>query len=323
MPTRIQNTLRLLGKQIHDLRFLQLSRHNSIQRTESTWARVIRSFEGLPEPYWETARSLLDSEREFPYTVLTPAYETFRTRVSEKLVWVMDCEVCVLERSGRTVTAVCYPIDEIQYVEVSSMLLDYRVRIHGLTSQGILTSSIFRCSTATDYLFRPILRGIRLRGTSSQDTERFQVTATFDEWSRLNFKFMNFARNSLLGEEYVACAILQPEIKTKRFQILGLTYYRTVSPTHTSILTDRELIRIREEALQNRKDNYGGIWDFIPLHKIAGISVRRENANLLTLCIKLLTEEKFECLFEESKGNEVERQVARFHELKSRSDRFS
>lgn len=318
MPTRIPNTLRLLGKQIHDLRFPQLSGQSSAQRTESTWARVIRSHEGLPEPYWEAASSLLDPSREFPYTILTPAYETFRTRVSEKLVWALDRKVYVLERSGKSVTAICYPMDEIQYVEVSSMLLDYRVTIHGQNGQGVLASSIFKCSTATDYLFTPLLRKIRLPDALSHDMDRIRDTASFDQWSRSNFKFMNLARNSLLGGENVVCAILQPEIKAERFRILGRTYYRTISPTHTSILTDQELIMIREEALQDRKDKYGGIWDFIPLNKIAGISVRRENDNLLALCIKLVTDEKFEYLFDESKASEVDQLAASFHELTSR-----
>lgn len=318
MPARIQNTLRLLGEQIQGLCVGGLSVWNSDQRAEWTWAKVIGSYEALPEPYWETLGSLLGGGRGFPYIVLTPAYDTFRTRVSEKLACVMDCEIHVLERSGKVVTTTCYPIESIRYVEVSSILLDYQVKIHGLTNQGVQASSIFRCSAATDYLFTPVLRKIRMCGALQQGLTDVRDTAPFDPWYRLNFKFMNFARSSLLGGEKVVCAVLQPEIKVERFRIPGKTYYRTVFPTHTCILTNRELILIREEALQDRKDKYGGIWDFIPLDKIASLAVSSKNGHLLALCIRLLTNEEFECLFEEAAAKEVDELAVRFHELTSR-----
>jgi hypothetical protein len=128
---------------------------------------------------------------------------------------------------------------------------------------------------------------------------------------------MNYARNSLLGPEEVLGAILQPEIKAERFRILGKTYYRTISPTHTCILTDRELILIREEVLQDRNDKYGGIWDFIPLNKISSLSISRINGDMLALSVKLSTNESFECLFQASKASEVEQLPVRFHELTS------
>jgi hypothetical protein len=116
---------------------------------------------------------------------------------------------------------------------------------------------------------------------------------------------MNFARNSLLGGEKVLCAVLQPEIKTERFRILGRIYYRIISPTHTCILTDRELILIREEAAQNRKDKYGGIWNYIPLSMISAFSICPKNSALLALSIELSGNGAMECLFPVSRESEV------------------
>lgn len=305
MSARIQNTLRLLGEQIHGLRVPGLPGRGFEQRAETTWAKSFASYEDLPEPYRGPLGSVVTVEQAFPYTLLTPAYETFRTRISEKLICVLEREIHVLERNGTVITATCYPIREIRYVEVSSMLLEYRVKIEGVTSQGVPASSIFRCSTATDYLFTPILRKIRLREVVSQETPGPRDTALFDGWSRSHYKFMNFARNSLLGGEKVICAVLQPEIKTERFRILGRTYYRILSPTHTCILTDRELILIREEAVQNRKDRYGGIWDYIPLSMISALSIRPKNSGLLALSIELADDGIMECLFPASRESEV------------------
>jgi hypothetical protein len=316
MHVRIQNTLRLLGKQIQNLRALGSSRQSFSVRAEWTWAKPIRCYEDLPELYREPVRPLLTAEQAFPYTVLTPAYGTFRQQISEKLVCVLDNEIYVLERNGSAVTGICYPIDEIWYVEVSSMLLEYRIRIAGRTSEGVPASSIFRCSTATDYMFTPILRKIRLG--CSEETAGVRDTAPFDPWSRLNFKFMNFARNSLLGGENVLCAVLQPEIKTARFRGLGRIYYRMISPTHTCILTDRELILIREEALPGRKDKYGGIWKYIPLSRVSSLSISRKNSELLALSVQMQENEVLECLFEDSKSSEVSQCLIHYNTLMSR-----
>ena len=285
------------------------------QRPQHTWARVIASLENVPEPYLEFVCSWLSHGEEFPYIVLTPAYENFRNKITEKLICVSGREIKVLERNGKTIIAHSYPLAELSYVEVSSILLDFRVRIHGITSQGIPASSLFRSSAATDYLFTPILRKLRLQTDSSEDAGQAPDLERFNGWSSSNFKFMNFARRSVLAGETVLDCLLQPEIRTKRFTFLGKTFYRTISLTHVCILTDRELILIREEALPSLNDKYGGIWEYIPLNRIATLSTSTRNNNLLALSIKLVTGDSFECLFDLAKQDEVEQFLAQFRKI--------
>lgn len=313
MSDKIQSTLRIIGKQIHDLRMPTLPGLSSDQRAHLTWARVINSLEGLPEGYKESLGARLSQGQTFPYVVLTPAYETFRSRITEKLICVLDREILVLEENAKE--PLCYPLERINYVEVSSMLLDFRVKINAVTSDGIPASSICRCSTATDYLFMPVLKKIRLHGTLPGDTDRSLELETFDGWMDQNFKFMNLARKSLLRGEKVVCAILQPEIRLSRFTVLGRTFYETLSPTHACILTDRELITIREELLQRRQDKYGGIWEYIPLNKISSLTLSRKNGNLLSLSIRLPDNECFECLFRDTMESEVDQLMVRFSSL--------
>jgi hypothetical protein len=82
-------------------------------------------------------------------------------------------------------------------------------------------------------------------------------------------------------------------------------------------LTNRELIMIREQLLQNRKDNYGGIWDYIPLNKIATLSVNPKDENLLTLSIRMLTDGQLEFLFQAALKEEFDQLVEQFRDLKS------
>jgi hypothetical protein len=227
-------------------------------------------------------------------------------KITGKLVCAFDHEIYILEKSGNTLITQCYPLAEISYVEVSSILLDSRVKISGVTSAGVPSSSIVRFNSVTDHLFAPMLKRIRLATTISKDAVWGSELDKFDHWVRLNYKFMNFARHSLLGGEKVIHAMLQLKIKTRRFKILGKTHYRTIAPTHVCILTDRELIMIREKLLQSRKDKYGGIWDYIPLNKIATLSVNQKDDNLLTLSIQLVTDERLEFLFQISMRAEID-----------------
>ena len=76
----------------------------------------------------------------------------------------------------------------------------------------------------------------------------------------------------MLPGEKVVRALLQPEIREGVLTLLGRIYHRTISPTHMTILTDCELVTIREEQRPG-KDRYGGVWTYIPLKKIVALSL--------------------------------------------------
>lgn len=318
MLARMQNGLRSIGRQIHDSRSSWASRLNSEERTQRTWARVIESYDHLPNVYREFFEPHRASGRAFPYTVFTPGFETLGYRITAKLVSVFDHELVFLEESAKGLAAQIYPLDGISFVEMSSMLLDSRFKVQGVTHRGIQTSSTVRFSTATDYVLTPVLRMVRLHAAGLKETAQDADPKTFEEWLTLDFKFMNLARRSLLGGENVLHAILQPEIRVRRFRILGRTYYKTICPTHVSILTERELILIREEVLENRDDKYGGIWVYLPLDKIESVSMNRKNGGLLALSIQILSGECFEALFQASMETEIDRFLEQFRGLKSR-----
>lgn len=318
MLNKMQNRLRIFGTQIRTSWRAAGRKITAYPRTELTWARVIGSYHSVPNGYQEFFSRYKSAGQEFPYTVFTPAFQTLGYRITEKLVVALHDRVTFLEKIGDTLIEKAYPLEEISHVEMSSMLLDSRVKVSGAIGKGVLTSSLVRFSSSTDYLFAPILKRIRLQGAESNGLVPNVELSTFDGWIERNFKFMNLARHSIIEGEQVIQAILQPEIRVSRFKFLAGRFYRTISPTHACILTNRELILIREEALQGRKDKYGAIWDYIPLNKIAGFSMNKRNGTLLALSIQLLTNESFECLFEASMENEVDQLLARIQELTPR-----
>jgi hypothetical protein len=184
-----------------------------------------------------------------------------------------------------------------------------------VTKDGVPATSSIRYNTVTDYLFTPLVDKIRLAAVGTQGAIQKSEAGKFDYLFKVNYKFMNYANRSLLGEEKVIHAILQPEIKARLLVVLGRMYYRSIAPTHMSILTDRELILIREETRQSGDDRYGGIWDYIPLNKIADLSLGKKDSSLLKLSILLPENDRLELLYSASARQELDQLLIKFGEL--------
>ncbi len=312
MTTKRQNSFRGIGGQIWSM--LHLRSSNTLQEDPKTWAQIVKSHHDLPEMYEHFFLSHLSRGDAFPYAVLTPSYEKFGSTISGKLICIFAEALHVLDESAAKLIDVCYPIDKIHYVEVSSKLLEFRVTINGVTDHGDQTSSVFRCSTVTDHLFTPILDRIRLRDASLSESVQPVETQTFDHWSERNFKFMNLARHCLLRGESVIVAVLQPEIHSGSFSFSVRRFRKVKSPTHACILTEKELILVREDLLQRRKDKYGSTRTFIPLDKIHSLSMSRRTDNLLVVFIQLINQDCFECLFDTNLEAEVDELITRASE---------
>lgn len=312
MAAKRQNPLSSIGRQIRSI--LRVRPFQTDEQDQQTWARAVKSHTTLPEIYQQFFESHASMGDAFPYAVLTPTYEKFGSTISGKLICAIDQALFVLDANGEKLIEICYPIDQIHCVEVSSKLLEFRLTINGVTNLGIQTSSIFRCSTVTDYLFAPILESIRLRNVSPTETIPIPAIETFDHWREQNYKFMNLARHCMLPGETVVVSLLQPEIYSGLFSFSGRAFRRIKSPIHACIVTEKELIMIREDLVQRRKDKYGSTCNFVPLDKILSISMSTQAENILAVSIQLINHECFECLFELSLENEVEKLVAQTRE---------
>ena len=116
--------------------------------------------------------------------------------------------------------------------------------------------------------------------------------------------------------DYLFTPILQPEIRTRALTLLGKTLYGLVSPTHMCLLTDRELITVREEERRSANDKYGGIWDYIPLAKIVELTLSQRNGDLFELSIRL-PDVVLKSLYRASAGRELNELLDRFREVTS------
>lgn len=315
MTARKRNLLPKGGKRAREQPTGATPTRSAAEQTRASWARHIDTYDAVPAVYRSFFDPLQAAGQALPYTVLTPSFEGLFNRMGEKLVCDMGREIYVLEKIGHAFEARSYPLAGIDYLEIRTILLDARVTIGGATGDGVPATSMLRFNSITDYLLTPILERARRDITGASQVVQPSELEKFDHLMRVNFKFMNYAKRSLLGGEEVVQTILQPEIRLPVLTFLGLTWYRIRSPTHMSILTDRELIVIREEAHKSGRDRYGGTWQYIPLTRIAALSVGERADGLLALSIRLRHGARFENLYRPAARPEIDQFLARFREL--------
>jgi hypothetical protein len=280
------------------------------RQTMMSWSKVIESFDAVPEAYKDFFKTRLKDGQAFPYVVFSPSLDSFTRKTTEKMVCDIDNTVFVLERTGSQIATKDYPVETIRDVEMGNILLFSWMTISGVTGAGILSSTTIEFNAANgERFFAPFLNKMRPAASISADEkERTAEQEKFDYLAPLNFKFMNFGRSCLLQGEKVIKIVLQPEIREVRWAMLGLKFYRTVTPAYIIILTDKELILIcdDERVAANKGVRYGGVWRYIPLRSIVSTSLSELPNSFLTLSITLSPDGELKKIFQGSSKHELE-----------------
>jgi hypothetical protein len=217
----------------------------------------------------------------------------------------------ILERKGNQVFATSHPYGSTSMLERGSILLVSWLTFSSITDSGEAGSITldFNTSGARHFaLFMDKLRpSTHAVGGSQLSTEKDK----FDYLSPLNYKLMNFGRNSLMAGENVRQIVLQAEIKEALWPALGGTFQKLITPAHLTILTDCELILIQEvpPATRKQKDNYGGIWQYIRLDGIRSAECKESEGRLI-FSVTVSPDKKIEKIFAKENQELVERLCA-------------
>jgi hypothetical protein len=265
-----------------------------------SWAKRVRSYADVPDGFRDFFQTLPNVGLDFPYTLLMPAYRLgFLRRTKPKLVCSLGDDLYVLERGNDELICTCYPIAHISTIEVGQILLKAWVNLRGVTREGRPASAAFEFSAVSLKLFDPILKQFRGNTEEAAGADLEQERAKFNYLLNLNFKFMNYGRFTILPGERVTYTLLQPEIGQEAARPLRRMFFHSVSPAHLSILTDRELIFIRdgETRAWRYAINYGSVWHYLPLNRITGVSLTRRTDGNLWLSIHLPQNEQVDALF--------------------------
>ncbi len=163
--------------------------------------------------------------------MLVPAFEGFLRRSPEKLACDLGDGVAVLEKSEGGCQATVFPYPGICRIEWREALLEASLQVSGCTQEGDYATASLRFNAVSDYLLQPLVERMRRGAAEIELAGEAADAGQFEGWARQSYKFMNYARRSLLPGESVVGAILQPEILKPVVSVLGRTFYRTLAPT--------------------------------------------------------------------------------------------
>jgi hypothetical protein len=257
------------------------------RQTMMSWARVIENQAAIPDVFRDACKSVLAENRPFPYMVLAPAIQGVRYRASEKVLCELNDVFYVWESAPGEIIANAYPLKTICSLEVGCILLNSWLTISGLTDAGQAATSVIPFNTATARHIAPFIK--KMRPVLTEGTAWQAELAKLDDLASASFKFMNFARESLVGGEKVITSVWQPPIREVIFSLFGRSIYRNRVLAHLALLTDQEVILIRddEHSTENRGVRYGGIWQYIPLRHISALKLSEPASGLVTLSLIL------------------------------------
>jgi hypothetical protein len=287
------------------------------RQTMSAWSKVIESYDTIPAAYQGYFKTRFKGSQKFPYTVLTPALDKSPRKTTEKLICDAEDAIQILERTGSQVSLKSYPYQTVRTLEVGSVLLYSWITINGLTSEGITSSTILEFNTTSARYFTMFMDKIRPASQGVDEAKFSREKDKFDYLSPLNFKFMNFGRESLVPGETILQVVLQPEIREPAWALLGWTFYRTITPAHLTILTDKELILIRasDHGKEIKGPHYGGVWQYIPLRSITSCALAEPANGRLTISLSLAPDEPIKKIFAASSQPELEQLRAKIQSL--------
>jgi hypothetical protein len=278
------------------------------RQTMAAWSKLIESREDIPVVFITHFDNTFDGEQRFPLVIWTPALERFPRKTTEKLICDTRDALYIFEKNEDQIDLTCYGYRDLYGSEVGIVLLDSWLTIRGKTSGDDASVSTIEFNTTSTRYFATILDKLR---PFPRTMDKMQIAAEKDKFnalSRTNFKFMNYGRESLVPGETVLQFLLQEEIRQPIFTIFGKTFYKTLSLTHLSIITDKELILIQDtgSGRETRASRYGGIWQYIPLHCIDSVSLSEVVNERLTLSIRCQPDKMIEKLFDISNLPELQ-----------------
>lgn len=274
------------------------------RQTMASWAKVIESYEELPSAYQPTCAELFSKGKTFPTCILSPASRELSRRISEKLLCITADLLTVLERDKNQMRVQQYHLPTLRDVELGTILLYSWITISGVTQQGEFATTTFAFNTATLRHFTPLLEKARGIPAETAPTDRRAEQAKLDYLAQHDFKFMNYAKNSLHPAATVLTSLWQPEIRTQVFGFLRWTLYRTLATRHLIVLSDREFILIRDDPRIRsvRGARHGGVWHFIPRRSIVQAEITTSTDELLLLTLQLTNKGQLEMLFTPDQG---------------------
>lgn len=265
--------------------------YTSSTETMRTWAVLVESYEDIPVEFQPAFPEYKD---HFPYTLFIPEDKKTKHRQQEKkMICLYEDYFVFSEFQQDELQTLSSKFTDVVYLERGKVLLNSWLMIE--TTSG--TASL-RFNTTNNYLFQPIIDKIRqgmvhpnpYDAASGKEIEDNSNLSKFDYLDKINFKYMNYGRTSIRDDDSVIDVIYEPEHNIQEVSFFSKTIFRRYKTNHLTILTEQELILIREyKRIRNNFDlTNGGVFIYIPRCKIEDVSfISNQEDSLSTMQISL------------------------------------
>ncbi|HUX11593.1 MAG TPA: hypothetical protein VMW87_01120 [Spirochaetia bacterium] len=184
----------------------------------------------------------------------------------EHLLLFRGNELTVHTASRRERSTFVTRLGEVHRLEWGRVLLRSWLAIFAGTSKAMVTFN-----TVREDLFVPVAAAIR-GGSFGDDADEAGSDLTterakLDYLASSGYKFMNYGRRSLMRDERILSTLYQETFPLHTIRFGGFRLLTQFATPCLLLLTDRELILIREEQefTWSRRQNYGCVQTFIPV----------------------------------------------------------
>lgn len=276
---------------------------SSIQ-TMGGWSKRIVSFDQLPAVFLDAFKSLFGGG-EFPYTVYSPGFKIGLSTTNEMVTTLDEDKLIIFEKQQDEIKQSSIAIADINNMEYGMTLLRSWITITS-NNNGKVVSSKVEYNTVSQELYDPIIKIIRTssntigEGSAEANTEQFDYLLTKD------FAFMNYAKLSILQGENIIKHVYEPNVN---------------EVTNMVVLTDKELIILRDDIVDKKKfGKYGIIRHYIPNRNIKSIavqnnSIEKNNENSLLLSVHLKSKDALGYFFTTSSTEALNSLVDEFEKI--------
>lgn len=259
----------------------------SIPQSMRRWARRLPSYEEVPPGFHNVFPEPAASQ--LPYTILLPEEQIslFHKRNTRLLCLYKD-KLEIFEAVRGSAIATSYPLDAVISLEYGRVLLNSWLKLHTASQ-----SDTINFNSVTEHLFKPVIDSIRPAITAEESRHpqntRQHALSKLKFLQKANFKYLNMGMQSLMPGSKILSLIYQPDIHLTTLNVFKKPVFSKYLTCHLSLLTDKELILIKESKRTKRKDEglYGAVFTFIPHHHITRISF--ENTSGKANCSMIIT----------------------------------
>lgn len=247
-------------------------------RSTRQWARRIESVDQIPTGF---APHFPSGINRFPYTILVPPDSLFfRHFTGASLIVLLSGNIMILSQNGNTVSSRTFNPGSVTLLEYGSVLLSSWLRI-----EAPEFSLKIPFNSVNHRLFDPLIETLRpcIRADETGSPGIFTERSKFDYLYTVDYKYGNFCREAICPGDRVSKILYEKDRPDDAggfggFHTLpGYVFRKKFRTSHCSVLTERELIIIRESEPLRKEGHtlYGKIISYIPLTSIREISIRK------------------------------------------------